>query len=292
MFRVVTPLIGAIVLGLAISSPLVAEEVKQPVFSQDRNSVKSRLENVRRLVNTSSGALRVQQAGGKAESMRQGAAEHLEKAETAFAAGDMAAASGELQTATIAMFQAIRTVGSGPIGEEKLQEDYRDKRNSLAALLEALERIAQEKGTTPTAAHSIRSQVAAADQLAAAGGIKQARVKLDKAYDAVKAEIEKLRSGDTLVRSLNFASKEEEYTYELDRNATHQMLVKLLLDDKKLDSGTQAQVDLFIAEAGGMRKQAEAAASTGDFGRGVTLLEESTRALVRAIRRAGVYIPG
>ena len=104
-----------------------------------------------------------------------------------------------------------------------------------------------------------------------------------------KAGISGLRSGDTLVRSLNFASKEEEYHYEVDRNNTHQMLIKVLLEDKK---AADAMIQTYVTKARELRGRADAAAAAKDYGGAVRLLEESTAELVRAIRNAGVYIPG
>ncbi len=285
-------LAGALLfLGFALA-PLGAEEVKQPAFSLDRDSVQSRIENVRRLVNTSSGAQRVAQGNAEARGLQDQAVRDLAQAEQAFDAGDMAGAHASLQKATMAMFLAIRKVGTGKVGEDKLLQDYRNKRSSLDALLEALERVAAEKGSDAGGAGRIRTQAAEADKLADAGRLKEARARLDQAYDAVKLEVEQLRSGDTLVRTLEFASKEEEYAYELDRNETHRMLVRLLLDEKKLDRRGQDQVDDYIAEAKRLRAQADQAATDGRHEQGIQLLEESTKQLVRAIRRAGVYIPG
>ncbi|MEW8127028.1 MAG: hypothetical protein AB2749_17705, partial [Candidatus Thiodiazotropha endolucinida] len=124
------------------------------------------------------------------------------------------------------------------------------------------------------------------------GKIKEAQIQLDIAYETVKQEVEKLRSGDTLIRSLVFASNEEEYAYELDRNETHFMLVKLLLEDRDINAGTQSVVDEYLAEARRLRKLADKASEDGDFEEGIKKLEESTKQIVRAIRRAGVYIPG
>jgi soluble cytochrome b562 len=285
-------LAGALLLMGITVVPALAEEPKKPAFSLDRDSVQSRIENVRRLVNTSSGAQRVAQGSNEARSLRDQAVRDLAHAEQSFAAGEMARAHESLQKATMAMFQAIRKVGTGKVGQDKLLQDYRNKRGSLDALLEALERVAAEKGSDAGGAFRIRAQAAEADKLADAGRLKEARASLDQTYDAVKVEVERLRSGDTLVRTLEFASKEEEYAYELDRNETHRMLVRLLLDEKNLDQGSQAQVDGYIAEAGRLRAEADQAAADGLHERGIQLLEASTKQLVRAIRRAGVYIPG
>ena len=101
-----------------------------------------------------------------------------------------------------------------------------------------------------------------------------------------------MRDGKTLVRSLNFASKEEEYHYELDRNDTHKMLVKVLLKDKMKDPKTAARVKENIDKADALRIEAEQLAISKNFTEAVQTLENSTKQIVRAIRAAGIYIPG
>jgi len=66
------------------------------------------------------------------------------------------------------------------------------------------------------------------------------------------------------------------------------MLIEVLLSEKRADS----MVQRFVAKAKDLRAQAEGAAKGKDFATGVKLLEESTAELVRAIRGAGIYIPG
>jgi hypothetical protein len=134
----------------------------------------------------------------------------------------------------------------------------------------------------------IERRIAEAQRMAKAGNMEAGRVELDRAYLVTKAAVSSLRSGDTLVRSLEFASKEEEYRYEIDRNDTHQMLVKVLLDGKP----ETAQTRSFVERAAKLRAQAESAAARRDHAGAIQILEDSTRELVRAIRGAGIYIPG
>ncbi|MCG7904469.1 MAG: hypothetical protein JAY60_18835 [Candidatus Thiodiazotropha weberae] len=269
-----------------------AEEAKKPKFSLDRQAVESRLNNVERLIYQSSGARRVADGSGQAKALQEQATNHFEKAELYFKSNNMELANDELQQATLIMFQAIRLVGTGEVGESKLKRDYQKKRSSLQALLEALQRVAVEKQSPSPETDKIIQHAKVADRLAAEGKIKQAQLQLNIAYDTVKQEVEKLRSGDTLVRTLKFTSSEDEYSYELDRNDTHFMLVKLLLEDRNVNATTQSEVDQLLLQARQLRSLAEQASEGGDYKEGISKLEESTRQIVRAIRRAGVYIPG
>ena len=115
---------------------------------------------------------------------------------------------------------------------------------------------------------------------------------LDGTYEAVKTSLESLRGGDTLVRELHFETKEDEYLYELDRNDTHQMLVQVLFAEKMESSPMRGTAETFINKAVVLREDAESAAGKKKYEEAIELLEESTKELIRAIRSAGVYIPG
>jgi hypothetical protein len=134
--------------------------------------------------------------------------------------------------------------------------------------------------------------MAQAAELARSGNLVEGRRALDQAYLAVKTAAIGLRDGDTVVRSLNFASKRDEYLYEIDRNDTHRMLVQMLLKDKRGSAGVDAMVEESMSAAATLRTKAEEQASRQEHDAAVRTLEQSTRELVKAIRGAGVYIPG
>jgi hypothetical protein len=151
--------------------------------------------------------------------------------------------------------------------------------------------IAEQEKKSPKSAQlaaQVDAMTADAVKLADAGQLDRARGKLDQAYLAAKAGIGDLREGDTLVRTLKFESKEEEYRYELDRNDTHQMLVKVLMGEQT----GEANVKAGLGQAATLRKKAEQQAGNKDYEGAIKTLEDSTRELVKVIRAAGIYIPG
>ena len=271
-------------------------ESRTPAFSADPDAVKSRLENVRKLVNTSSGARRIIEGSDQAAKAKRSDAElRLRAAEDAYAGSDMLQAQTELQRATEEMFAAIRMVGTGQAGVDKRVRDFANKAKSVDVLLNAVERVAQEKGDRSDAqqrAAEIRRRAQAAQDLADRGEVQGARAQLDVVYEDAKLELERLREGETLVRTLQFANAEEEYHYELDRNDTHQMLLKVLVAERETAAGTRKLIDNYRDESTRLRAQAEAEAGRGAFDLAVKSLEQATKFLQRAIRSAGVYIPG
>jgi hypothetical protein len=260
-----------------------------------REQVERRLQSTGALLGNSSGARQVQ-ASGNADATAQ-----LDKARSLHAqarvqldAGDLEAANKLLHAAARTMMEAVSLAAPEQITAGKDRADFNNRLESTRALLDAQRRIAAEKGSGTRNADVVKrieAMMAEAQSLAAAGKVADGRKLLDQAYGASRAAIGNLRGGDTLVRSLSFANKEEEYRYEIDRNDTHRMLVTVLLQDRR-GGGMDALIERAMAESLRLRQQAEAQAAARDHEGAVKTLEDSTRELVKAIRGAGVYIPG
>jgi hypothetical protein len=251
-----------------------------------------RLASVGMLIESSSAARQIDASGlAKALALRTSARELHLQAKQAQQGGQGARAGQLLEQASKTMFLAVREAAPEQLGQAKLRRDFDQRMESVNALLGAQQRISAEKHKGADAElETLRKKAAA---LAAAGKLDEGKALLDQVYQKTRGSIESMRNGDTLVRSLNFATKEEEYHYEVDRNDTHAMLIKVLLDEKRSSNASlDGMVKKYLDQAAALRGQAEARAAAKDFEGGVKLLEDATRELVRAIRGAGVYIPG
>lgn len=258
--------------------------------------VSSRLVYVERLLTESSAAQKVD-ASGKAEAieMKAQAQAHFDEARRLAESGDNEAAEVELRETIRLMTSAARAANGDAKVTQKQTDDYGTRKESVTALAKAHDRIATEKGLKDmnrALQSEVSASLATSDELMAQGKGDEARAMLNETYEAVKASLEGLRGGDTLVRELNFETPEDEYLYELDRNDTHRMLVEVLLAEKMQASPMRKTADGFIAKAGELREQAEQAAGKKKFEEAIGLLEASTKEFIRAIRSAGVYIPG
>lgn len=257
----------------------------------DRAQLERRKASVETLIEHSSAAKQVETSGSAtAREIREKARATHRAAVQAVDKGDFARAGQLFDEATRNMVQAVREAAPEQLLAQKARRDYETRLESVKALLAAQKRISNEKFTGAQGAAAtaqIEKLMAQANQLAASNDLVRARVVLDEAYLIVRSAIGGMREGDTLVRSLHFANKEEEYHYEVDRNDTHRMLVTVLLSDK-----TAAGVEPFVQRAAQLRLQADAAAARREFVSAIEFLEASTREFVQAIRGAGVYIPG
>ncbi|MBL8488054.1 MAG: hypothetical protein JNK22_13285 [Rhodocyclaceae bacterium] len=264
---------------------------------QDREQVAFTLESVGKLLGTSSAARQIEASKVPEALARQARARELHAtARTALDAGDLARASALLTEARAVFFEGVRLAAPEEVTAKKLETDYNARLESVKALLGAYRRVASEKGGAARGVTEAIAQIekfmAAAAAHAQGGRYKEGRAELDRAYLVAKAGVSGLRSGDTLVRSLHFATREEEFHYEVDRNNTHQMLIRVLLEEKRAAERVDGMVQGYVSRSQELRGQADAAAARRDYPEAIRLLEESTAELVKAIRNAGVFIPG
>lgn len=279
-----------------IARPVLAQSAvapSPPQIAPDRAQLERRLESVKTLLETSSAAKQIKASGNKQSLQEHANALAIwQQAKIAFDNGDLPKTQKLLLDAPKMLFEAARHASPEQVLGDKLRSDYTSRRDSVKALLSAQKRISDEKGTVSGAAKiaaSIDELIVESDRLAAGGNYKEARVVADRAYLLAKVSVGEMRSGDTLVRSLNFATKEEEYKYEIDRNDSLIMLYKVLIEQK---GSVTVQVLDQVRKGQELRAQAERAAVDRDHVTGIKLLEESTSQMVRAIRSAGIFIPG
>jgi tetratricopeptide (TPR) repeat protein len=200
-----------------------------------------------------------------------------------------------LSKAKLSFFQAARLAVSDTLKQTRARDNYRKRMESAQALLSALRRIIKEKHLSDSYLKELRQeedQLHKADKVFSVGNLSKARKILDSAFVAVKDSVIKLRNGDTLVRSLNFSSPEEEYRYELDRNETHKLLLTVLFSGKNSRLSADPRVRENLKRAGEFRRRAEQQAKSSEYKAAIKLLEKSTQMFIRAIREAGIYIPG
>ncbi|MEH6616307.1 MAG: hypothetical protein V7699_00555 [Porticoccus sp.] len=271
-----------------LSGGLIADSSTNESLSKD-----PRLSYVGKLIYESHGAKQVEQSANEEAVQLYSEAKFLYQ--QAVDQSDMAQSGRLLDQALKKMMTAVRLSRPETVKQEKNIRDFKARKDSVDTLLDAHDRVAKEKNQKRVN-EQLHLQTEAlfkeAKKLYDEGKFDQARKVMDGAYVMVKTSVKSLRGGDTLVRSLNFASTEEEYLYEVDRNDTHKMLIKVLLDKKKKSANVDMRIKQYEEKSLDLRLQAEESAGRGDFKGALKLIEESTYYLVKAIRSGGVYIPG
>jgi hypothetical protein len=292
----------------AYSSLSLAEEQALPVPAQSQDQaphhilsadaqklgVGQNIQFVEQLINQSAAAKRIQQGdNAEARALQEKAIQELERAKQAQQAGDTQTVSDALHKAKSAMFQAMRMSGKKE-AKEKQQRDFNARIKSVTALLDAHKRIRLEKQLGKPAEdveQHVASEIQSAQNEFSKGQMDKAMEQVNAAYLSIKLSVMRLRDGDTLVRELHFETKQDEYKYELERNRTHRVLVDVVLKEK-LSPQMSMLMKIPMAKAEELRAQAVKQAEGGDFEKAINTLEQSTQQIIRAIRMAGVYIPG
>lgn len=272
----------------------MAAATAQTRVAPDRDQLERKLTSTSTLIETSTAARQIEASGiREANDQRAKARELHGKAGEALRAGDLEGSSKLLDESSRAFINAVRLAKPDQIADAKQRADYQARLDSTRSLLDAQKRISAEKNQARAGetTRQVEGMIAEAERHAQGGRLPDAKRTIDQAYLTVKAAIGSMRGGETVVRSLNFATPAEEYHYEIDRNDTHRMLVDMLLKEKR-GGGTDAMVDQAVNTAAQLRSRAEAEAARKDHPAAIKTLEESTRELVKAIRAAGVYIPG
>jgi flagellin-specific chaperone FliS len=281
-----------------LCSMLVFMMLAMAPFSSGAAPAESHLQKAEKLLRESTAARRVLDSDNAPAKARYAQAlELLQQARDTSARGDQEKLDSLLNEATKIMFDATRMIEKDESFAIKDLRDYDTRLDSILALCKAYENIREEKGLGPAKDSElypfVHRRLDQAKELKQQNQLKQGRKVLDEAYVAAKVAIEHLRGGETLVRTLEFDTAEDEYNYEVDRNDTHRMLVKMLLQEKmKTSNNIESMVSGFMQKADELRTQADAMAKGGDYKAAISTLEQSTKEIVRAIRSAGIYIPG
>ncbi len=284
-----------LLLGM-MGSQLVVAQVEQHNSFRKNKVNGDRIEFIKRLLENSSAARKVKQSDNPVVSDLYKEAWLLYKrAVSARDNNDPKVMNEALSHATETMFKAVRFVKHKKLLDKKKQMEFNQRMDSINALLKAHKRISEEKNVTSQydeLAVAVHKKVDAANDLVSKGKINAAYVIVDEAYVQIKIAISKLRNGDTLIRSLHFATAKDEYLYEMDRNDTHKMLVKLLLEEKLKSLSVKKRTQGYLDKAKLLRQEAEKHAADNDYKAAIKSCEKSTQQYVRAIRAAGLYIPG
>lgn len=249
---------------------------------------------VEQLIHQSAAAKQILESdNAEAKALREQAIKYLEDAKQAQANGNSDAVNEAIGKAKMAIFQAIRLSGDKVV-KNKNETDFKNRVQSVAALLDAHKRVSGEKGGSQAAKdveQHVETELQKAQNEFDKGLIDKALELANAAYLTIKLSVTRLRDGDTLVRALHFETKEDEYKYELERNNTHKLLVNVVLKEKLSPQMSQL-MKIPMDKAEELRRHAEEQAASGNFESAIDTLEESTQQIIRAIRMAGIFIPG
>lgn len=296
--RIHLAVLGAAMISIAIVAP-------EPVSAQQDARVtanKSIVDQKKLLVENL--AFRSVAAKTIAESGDSEAIEALKKAKSLIEEAKAAGDGGQYKEADDKLNEALKLINDqsrrltlNTVGSERDKVLFERRRHAVETFLKAYERVSSDPKADSSEMpkeHTtwIAEKLAEADALAAKGTYDKAQEPLEAAYERTRGLIRTMRAGQTLTRSLNFATAEEEYRYELKRNDSHFALLEFAIVEKNPSGSIIERINQSRDDAHKVRDEAEAKAKDGDFPNAITQLNSSTKILLQAIRMSGIYVPG
>jgi tetratricopeptide (TPR) repeat protein len=272
----------------------------EPAATQDRvpadaATTSQKAEFVEHLVTRSVSVTRIEESGDAAamESLARSRA-LVDQAKADLKSGAIEAADDKLDQALALLNSEVRRLSGSEVRGAHDKAMYERRLKAVNTFLTAYERVADEGSSRAASkqAKSIRALTGKAQGAAAKGQYEEAIEILDKAYVIARGDIREMRQGKTLTRTLDFATAEEEYDYELGRNRSHFLLLQFALSEKTPAGSVAGRIKSNRTSAEGLRSDAEKKASAGAYPDAIDLLNKSTEMLLKTIRMSGIFVPG
>jgi len=288
-FRRYLPMLAALL--LAIPGHAEAQNRVPP----DPATTGQKAKFVENLVSKSVSVTRIEQSGDAdaRESLSQ-ARSLVDQAKADLKAGAVDAADEKLNQALALVNSEVQRLSGAEVRGAHDKKMYERRLSAVATFLSAYERVAEEGSSRAAAKHAetLRSLMGKAEGLAGNARYEEAIAVLDDAYVIARGDIREIRQGQTLTRSLDFATAEEAYDYELGRNRSHFLLLQFALSEKTPAGSVVGRIEANRGTAEELRTGAERKAAGGDYPEAIDMLNKSTDLLLKTIRMSGMFVPG
>ena len=184
-----------------------------------------------------------------------------------------------------------RTQSSGA----KEKQKYLRQMGQIESYLEVIKGILGNRTSGDRSVETlteIETLVAKTKRLAAVGNYPGANEQLSVAYDKTITLVSGLRSGETLVSNLEFATPSEEFEYERQRHESYRMLVSLVKQDQhEFPDTLLSMIGRYEDESEKFRSKAEQTAAAGEFEEAIVTMEEATGSLMKILQASGIVLP-
>ena len=215
----------------------------------------------------------------------------LEQAQAGFDDGELLLADEKISAGLKQMTSVSRKIKDDDRVESARKKLFHEIKQHIESFSEAFERVAIEKNDKMVDAmldrNKLKTIVQRADTLYQEGQLALANHTLKQAADIVDVALRDARHKDVLLHELSFDSIEDEYIYEIKRNESYLMLIKLLQDKKNVSEASRQFVNKIVSSNEKVVKEAEAHAAKGNKKSAIRILEKSTDDLSRALRMSG-----
>lgn len=193
-----------------------------------------------------------------------------------------------------AISDASRRVSAATSDASAAQTRYQELHARVQSFKEAFARVTTDKGSQVSGVLDdtrVQQLTDEAQRLSEERRYRDAADRLNEAAKLLEAALAEALHQKTLVYALKFNSPEEEYAYEVERNRSHMMLIKLLLARESLPTGSREYILSMVDQSEKRRLEAQSLAAHGETDKAIAMMEDATKSLVQALRSGGMAIP-
>lgn len=263
-------------------------------LSGDPVLLNSKLELLDRLVNQSASTKRIEQSDNAQ------AKELLQNARTSYQNARWLMEENSLDKSGLAIDEGLRSISKASQfvvdirkQEKRYKREYAPLRARVVGFLESFEAAVVERednGAALLDRVKVKALMAQAQSNYEDGRYKMAGEQLDRAASSVELGLSQARDKETVVHELVFNSLQDEYAYEVQRNDSYQMLIKLMINEDSVAVSAHSYFQKKVDQNSRLRVQAQALAKNGDFNDALNVIEGATEQLVNALRMGGAGI--
>jgi len=166
-----------------------------------------------------------------------------------------------------------------------------DIKARIQSYRESLDLIAQEKDMRQPqrmTQNEIDQTLVIAQSFEQQGDLEQAVQVLQALQTGLERELVMVRSGETLVSSIEFDNPQDAFEYELKKNKSNEKLLKLLLNKQPISKDKRVLVMNYLEQSREAGASAIEYREHGDIDTALQKLENATAIQIRAIRLLGV----
>lgn len=225
------------------------------------------------------------QAVDEVKVMYEQAQDNLEKAVTALEANRLTEAEKYADEGLRMLTNAGRLYGKRKPSGREVQDRYLEKLNRVSSYQKALQFSDTEL------AREVDRMVAVAAISKQNGDLQQANQTLDQALRLAESSLVSAHANETLVYSLDFETKQEEWEYELKRNDNYRLLVGMVLKERPVSGSSAAYIKSMIESNSSLRERADTLAAQKEYDAAIEGIDQATAQLERILKLVGVPIP-
>ncbi len=277
-----------------------SEVIKRPTVDPQALSkiVNNKINFAKLTIRSSAGAKRVKSSDhSEAQTMLREADRMITEAETTLHAGEAANAQALVDEAIRTASAAFQMVPNTKEIKKRAKADFvtrvRRLETSLASY-ESYELTSRERGGTQFKAdpNKVRQDLVTAQRLAKEEDYEAANRLLSAAQKSLDVAVAKMLDAQTLTYERSFATPEDEYQYERNRNLEYSRLLATVIEKLKPPQAKMVLISTLSKKGDDLFQKAEHSATHGDFKLAIQTVQNSTGRYQNAIQMAGVRLFG